>query len=193
MRCDFPVLQKRHRCMLEMVLASCGFVFSDRKPGLTSRLTLSYNLSFTQNRLNYATPASPPRLSEHGHFWVWGATDWLRQDLSCPRWLQYSENDLEILMPLLPPKCWNHRCVPLCQVHTVLEIEPRAPFMLSTYSTNWALRPIGLSIDRRDSPSLVSRLCWVTLTTTILRTANDLEESRFSYTTFWVFQPPSQK
>lgn len=104
--------------MLEMVLVNCGFVFGDRKPGLTSRLTLSYNLSFTQNRLNYATLASPPRLSEHGHFWVWGAIDWLRQDLNHPRWLQYSENDLEILMPLLPPKCWKYRCVPLCQVWT---------------------------------------------------------------------------
>lgn len=56
-------------------------------------------------------------------------------------WICYiAKDDLELLIfLLLPPECWNYRCVPSCQVYVVLGVEPGALHMLGKLSTIWIM------------------------------------------------------
>lgn len=70
-------------------------------------------------------------------------TPLLKDRTSCfPNWCwthYVAKGDFEVLvLPTLPPECWDHRCVPPCQAYAVLWVWPRTlSFMASAGQSLW--------------------------------------------------------
>lgn len=79
-------------------------------------------------------------------------TPLLKDRISCfPNccWTHYvAKGDFEVLvLPTLPPKCWDHRYMPPCQAYAVLWVRPRTlSFMASSGQYLW-LTILGRKFD----------------------------------------------